>query len=540
MFAFVMKRENVSFVESVHELGRLAGLNIERVLPRGSVERGHEKKRLYAINEQAATWFHHNLVATSAGKQAREYLAARGLSDKTIETFRLGYSLPSWDGLIRRLVSEGLSPKDLTEAGLAVEKERGQAGAVGGTSWYDRFRGRIMFPICDTRKQIVAFGGRVLDEGMPKYLNSPDTPIFKKGGTLYGLDRAREASASSQSMIIVEGYFDAIALSQAGIHHVVATLGTALTDEHLQVLQRIVSKIVLLFDADSAGVRAAVRTLDLFQRRDLAVRVVSLPKGEDPDSFIRQEGPHAFHACIEKAPSLIEFAVDQSLQAVESGNLDEKILSVDSILRVLQKSNDRIEQEECLRFIAERLGIAQHLLTKRYPELLRLDKKKSVTVVHERQQETQPSSLPPWERDLIRFLVQGQLSPDHISRLEVEAFSDLKCRKILEEVRRWIEAEGQVSRPLPLESLALDESCQSLVREFSMSENHYDDQAAYISGCLETLERKYAEGRLRQLIAQLRAAEREERWDEVHRLNELVNECSQRKSRLNMNVQVNG
>ena len=542
VFAFVMKRENVGFVESVQELSRLAGLKIETILPDRSAERSGEKKQLYSINEQAAAWFYDNLQSTAAGKQAKTYLLKRGLSEETIATFRLGYSLPSWDGLLRGLGKKGITAKALSMAGLAVQKERAQGGVVSDSSYYDRFRGRIMFPIWNTHKQVIAFGGRVLDDGLPKYLNSSDSLIFKKGMTLYGLERAREASGATQSMIIVEGYFDVIALSQAGIRNVVATLGTALTAEHIQSLQRLVSKIVLLFDADAAGVRAAVRTLDLFQGRDLAVRVVSLPNGEDPDSFIRKEGAEAFQSCVAQAPSLIEFAVDQSLQAVESGNLDEKIQSVDSILRVLQKSTNRIEQEECLRFIAERLGIAQHLLIKRYPELLRLDAQKALS--GKTAGSTKPlssgSAHVPWERALIGFLLQGQLTPSQIAELNHEAFTDKTLRTILETVRQHLDAKGQVPNPLGIEPSEWDEDCHVLVRELSLSDNHYDDQAAYITGCLDTLERKYAEVSLHRLIGQLREAEREGRAEEVHRLNALVMEYSQRKSRRTANVQVNG
>ncbi len=298
------------------------------------------------------------------------YLEHRGIRRQTIEAFRLGVAPAAWDGLLGSLSKEGYSPSELATAGLVVMKDQAGRRPQDAGGYYDRFRGRLMIPISDLQKRVVAFGGRILGEGEPKYLNSPETLLFNKGRTLYGLERAREAAARTNQLIVVEGYFDAIALHQAGISNVVATLGTALTPDHLRTIRRFASKVVLLFDPDLAGVRASLRTLDLFVDSGIGVTVMSLPDGQDPDAYIRKNGAETFARLQERAQSLLDFAVEHSLRSAASGTIDDRIRSVDDILRILQKTGHRIEKEECLRRVAERLGISQQRLIERYPELL--------------------------------------------------------------------------------------------------------------------------------------------------------------------------
>jgi DNA primase len=312
------------------------------------------------MNQTAARWFHENLRDDLVGAEARAYLAGRGIQQGTIDRFGIGAAPAEWDGLLKALAKQGITSQDLASAGLVIARD-------SGTGYYDRFRGRVMFTITDLRKRVVGFGGRVLGDGTPKYLNSPDTPLFKKGQTLFALDVAREAIARTKTVIVVEGYFDAIALHQAGLTHTVATLGTALTPEHVQVLRRFASKVVLLFDPDAAGVRAALRGLDLFVNSGLGVKVVTLPTGDDPDTYVRKEGPEAFTRLEQQAPSLLDFALEQSLKTAEGSTIEGRIRSVDEILKILQKSEHPIEREERIRLVAERFGINQQRLIDRYP-----------------------------------------------------------------------------------------------------------------------------------------------------------------------------
>jgi DNA primase len=385
-----------------------------------------------------------------------------------------------------------------------------------------------MFTITDLRKRVVGFGGRVLAEGTPKYLNSPDTLLFKKGQTLFALDAAREAIVRTKTVIVVEGYFDAIALHQAGLTHAVATLGTALTPEHVQVLRRFASKVVLLFDPDAAGVRAALRGLDLFVNSGLGVKVVTLPMGEDPDIYVRKEGQEAFVRLEQQAPSLLDFALEQSLKTAEGSTIEGRIRSVDEILKILQKSEHPIEREERIRLVAERFGINQQRLIDRYPALK--DKSRPAPAALRAVAPVPSSTGAPEERDLVYFILHGQLSPSDVRRLRPEAFSIPACRKIVERALANLEQDGRVGLRKVLDSAVDDPECGSLATELSMREEHFDDARAHIQGCLNTIDRKRTEAVLRDLIGQLKAAEREGRVEDARALNAQVNELRSQKA----------
>jgi DNA primase len=413
-------------------------------------------------------------------------------------------------------------------AGMVVAKSHAGQQRQDTGGYYDRFRSRLMIPICDLRKRVMAFGGRILGEGEPKYLNSPETPLFNKGRTLYGLERAREAAGRINQLVVVEGYFDAIALHQAGMTNVVATLGTALTPDHVNIIRRFATKVVLLFDPDSAGVRAALRTLDLFVGSGIGVTVVSLPDGQDPDMFVRGHGAEAFARLQERAPSLLDFAVEHSLQNAATGAIDDRVRSVDEILRILQKTGHRIEKEDCLRRVAERLGISQQRLIERYPELLskqdRMASKQTFASTENRVKRH------PEEWDLVHLLLQGQLNGVQIKALQIEAFTVPACRRIVEIALQHVGHDGRVLIQSFLDEAIADSECAASVTELSMSERHFEDIAEYVTGCLETLARKRREQALGDLIVRLRLAEKEGRMDEARRLNAEVNALRLRKA----------
>ena len=335
--------------------------------------------------------------------------------------------------------------------------------------------------------------------------------------------------ARLKTVIVVEGYFDAVALHQAGLTHTVATLGTALTAEHIQVLRRFASKVVLLFDPDQAGVRAALRGLDLFVNSGLGVKVVSLPAGEDPDTYVRKEGPEAFAHLEEQAPSLLDFALEHSLSTAESSTIEGRIRSVDDVLRILQKSEHPIEREERIRVVAERLGVSQQRLIERYPALVQSEGRRPATG-----QSTGPTQAMfkgvSEERDLVYLLLQGHLTPADVQRLRPEAFSVPACRSLVEAALNHLDRDGRVGLRLLLDAVADHPECGSLATELSMREDHFDDVKAHVAGCLETLDRKRVEAVFRDLIIQLKAAEREGRAEDAQRLNARVNELRMQKA----------
>jgi DNA primase len=305
---FVMKTEGLSFLESVEKLAREVGLAVPRVTP-AERERAERAASLQQVVEEAARWFQKQL-RLPVGRNGLDYLRGRGLEEATIDDFRLGFAPDSRDGLVAFLKREGLPLDKIVEAGLAIQPDDGREP-------YDRFRGRVMFPINDRRGRVIAFGGRVMGAGEPKYLNSPETPLFHKGANLYCLDRARAAATRDQPVIVVEGYMDVIALHTAGFTGAVAPLGTAVTEGQLHELWRLADEPYLCFDGDNAGrraaARAAERALPLLQAGK-SLRFLALPPGEDPDSLIRTRGADALRRIFDLARPLADVVWDMETE----------------------------------------------------------------------------------------------------------------------------------------------------------------------------------------------------------------------------------
>jgi DNA primase len=524
VFTFLTRVTGASFPEVVRDLGRKVGIEVAETAANVGPHAG-QAKRIEQLNQAAAAWFAHTLRDARAGAVGREYLESRGIQQTTIDRFGIGVAPAEWDGLLKALTKQGFTHGDLAAAGLVVARD-------GGSGFYDRFRARVMFTITDLRKRVVGFGGRVLGDGMPKYLNSPDTLLFKKGQTLFAFDQAREAIVRTKTVIVVEGYFDAIALHQAGLTHTVATLGTALTSEHVQALRRFADHVVLLFDPDAAGVRAALRGLDLFVNSGLSVKVITLPAGEDPDTFVRKEGAGAFAQLEAAAPSLLDYALDFTMKQAESSSLESRIRSVDDVLRILQKSEHPIEREERIRSVSERLGVSQSRLIERYPALLVQHKQGSAPRV----QPVPGAALSalfkgaPEERDLVLLLLHGKLSPADVRRLKPEAFTVAPCRKLVELALAHLERDGHLGLRALLDAAVGDPDCGALATELSVRDDHFDDVPAHIKGCLDGLDRKWAEQILRDLIARLKTAERAGQVEEVRTLNVQINEWRIRKT----------
>jgi DNA primase len=528
VFTFLTRITGASFPEVVRDLGRKVGVEVQEAA--GVSQQTVQLGRIEQVNQVAAAWFQQNLLEEKLGEPARRYLVERGIQDATIRRFGIGLASSEREGLIKALTKQGFTSGDLAAAGLVGSRDQaGDWQRKGAMGFFDKFRTRVMFPIVDLRKRVVGFGGRILGDGIPKYLNSPDTPLFKKGQTLYAFDQAREAIARTKTVIVVEGYFDAIAFHQAGTTYTVATLGTALTPEHVQLIRRFASRVVLLFDPDAAGVRAALRSLDLFVNSGLSVMVVSLPEGDDPDTFVRKHGVERFMALQDKAPSLLDFAVEHSLHHAVSGTLEARIRSVDEILRILQKGGHPIERDERIRRVAERLGLNQRALIERYPTLLTREKARVGST-------TPASSVAdrakrhPEERDLVYLLLQGNLSPTDIRRLSPELFSMALYRRAIERAAQYVDLDGRVSVRRLLDDLLKDPECESLAAELSMQDRHFDDMAAHIRDCFDTVERKRREACLQGLITELKTAEHDKRDDDVHRLNMQINELRMRKA----------
>jgi DNA primase len=377
LFRFVEMIEKVSFTEAAELLARRLG-----VQPRRPAEaaRQRQRERLLALHEEAARFFESclradatlrssdasSLRSTRAARPARDYLTRRGLSAQTIKDFRLGYAPGTWDALLKAMSKRGYTSEELARAGLAVAGNRPEAGPgarprdrapTEETRFWDRFRDRIVFPIWDASGRVIAFGGRALqDDQQPKYLNSPETALFQKGRTLYAFDRARKAMGEAGRAIIVEGYLDAIACHDAGFAEAVATMGTALTSEHVEMLRRRVPELVLAFDADSAGLAAALRGRELFQQAGLRVRVVSLPEGADPDRVVRDQGGEAFRELVSAAKPMTEWELTRILSPGEGQSEAQGLEVLREAVAALARLPAGVEREYYTRWLVQQSG----------------------------------------------------------------------------------------------------------------------------------------------------------------------------------------
>ncbi len=362
VFSFVMEYEKVSFPEAVELLARKYGIPLPKDRTGARVpSAGISLKNIFAINELASRFYHKNLFS-KRGKPALDYLFSRGLTLNTIKEFRLGYAPAEWDEFVNLARKKGAKDRLIVSSGLGIESEKGKV--------YDRFRNRIIFPVFDLQGRVVGFGGRVLDpQDSPKYLNSPDTPVFKKSQLLYGLNRAR--SFAAPKLFLVEGYMDVIGLFQAGIKNAVACLGTSITDSHLKILQRYTKELVLVFDPDPAGINAARRAVRLGLNLPITIKVLFLPEGLDPDEFVLQKGKDAFERLADSAEEGFDFLLRTTLAGYDLDNPKQKSLALKELFDLLKDVEDSIIQSEYLNLVSQRLAIPDALARREFAKYLR-------------------------------------------------------------------------------------------------------------------------------------------------------------------------
>lgn len=374
VFSYVMRQEGMPFPEAARQLARRYGIELPQTGNRGENQRrASEKERLYAVNKQALDYFQEMLLAHPAGKPARDYLNARGIQRPTAEAFQLGYVPDGWDHLIRHFRRLRRPLGSLEHSGLMVKSKRGEG-------YYDRFRNRLIFPIIDPQMRILGFGGRVLDDSLPKYLNSPETPVYNKRRVLYGLHRTKDKCRNSGNVYIVEGYLDLIALYQNGVENVVATLGTALTSQHVRLLTRYAERMVLVYDSDEAGLRSAQRCIDIFwkdhvdfsrndvfREKNADTRIMVLPEGHDPDSYMQSFGAEKFNEAAREAPGIITFLMERAVQT-HGLSIEGKVRVVNAMMPSLTAINDRVAQSLYVKNLAERIDLDERTIWSRLKE----------------------------------------------------------------------------------------------------------------------------------------------------------------------------
>jgi DNA primase len=378
VFRFVMDYEHTDFPSAVRKLATRAGITVVEKRGAPDEDRRYEARRtLLKLHADAAEWFHENLLKRDVGEPARKYLKHRGITVEIAKHWQLGYAPDEWDAFGSWARAHGYHTRDLITSGLVKTRDDAEGAPGERSSAYDRFRGRIMFPICNDVGEVIAFSGRLLKEaeGAAKYVNSPETPLFRKGSVLFGLHKTKRALIEANCAVVCEGQLDLISLFESGITNVVAPQGTAFTENQARVLKRFVNEVVLCFDSDAAGQKAAERSLEALLENDLIVRVAEMPAGADPDSLVRREGKEAFESRVAGARDFFDYWIERETAGVDLASLGTKMQLAKSLAETVSRVRDPLMRGEISSKVSARLGVAaqdfQSLLPKQRSQSFR-------------------------------------------------------------------------------------------------------------------------------------------------------------------------
>lgn len=471
-FKFLSLIENISYFDAIKLQAEKLGIPLpERKRSPQEVARDREIQDLRKVNELARDFFHNCLTMTRMGERGKAYFAARGIRQETIEEFQLGYAPPAWDKLSTAFLKRGIKQEFLLASGLCAERKQG-----GGL--YDRFRGRVIIPIADERGRVVGFGGRVLDDSTPKYLNTPETVLFNKRKLLFGLDRSHRAIQQEGRAIVVEGYMDAISVFDAGVHNVVASLGTAFTPEHAKKLLHYAPEICFCYDSDEAGQKATIRALSIVRDTGARVRVIVVPDGKDPDEFIRKHGADAFRALVEKALPLVEYRLRYVLSHTNYDTLDGKVKALHEMMPVLAGIREAAVRSEYERRLAQTLmldeGIVRSELRHYRPEAEEAQVRQPISKVVAKPD----TALRKAGRLVIRMAWQDAAVIAHLETIvPLEGIRDSAQREIL----TFLKAAAEEGRPVDDISAATlsDEAAAELSRSLVEDLGGRDETEAY-------------------------------------------------------------
>jgi DNA primase len=426
IFSFVMKKEGIDFGQALRVLAQRCGIALGPAQARSKVEDDKEE-RLFQINEAAAEYYHHLLMTTKAGEAARSYLARRKVAPETIKEFRLGFSPNAWETVKSYLLGKGFTEKELIEAGLTVEKEEGGS--------YDRFRNRLMYPICDAQGRVTGFGARVLDDSLPKYINSSQSPVFDKSSSLYAIDKAKSAIRKKNLAIIMEGYMDVLTAHQHGWQNVVGSMGTSLTEKQVEGIKRLTGNITLALDADLAGEEATLRGKAILASSNAEANVILLPPGKDPDEVIGED-PRLWEKLVEQAMPILDFAFQSVISKVDINKARDKSLAVQKLLPSIDEIRDPVQQSHYLNKLARELRIEESAIRAALRESRAGRKKPRPSRTVERTRRAGPLVSSPIEEDCLALLLKypelrslaEELAPDHFGCTENrEVFVKWQC-----------------------------------------------------------------------------------------------------------------
>jgi DNA primase len=443
VFKFLQKIDNISFYEAVKRLSDRTSIPLPKSSDHSGKTDPHFTDAIFQANELAQRFYHYVLLNDVKGKQALAYLKSRNVSNDIIQQFGIGYAPGNknekWDELIRVAQKKQINFETLARSGLALKTKKGNK--------IDRFRGRLVFPIRNNSNKTIGFGGRVIEAGQePKYLNSPETPIYQKSRVVYGLDTAKEAIRHSKSAIVVEGYMDVISLAQAGVQNVVATSGTALTEHQCMAIDRFADRIALLFDGDSAGSNAALRGVEVLLSTGIETRIVSLPDEHDPDTFVQSQGVNALQNLLVEGSPLLKFYMQNLAKKYDLKTNSGKTKALGDLVPLLAKTRNALHRDLMLTEISQRLAVDENILRNEISKnMLRHDSSKRTQIDNQISHKSVTSDIPRREKEFIGFLLKNQkFLLKTVSSLKPEYLESKACQRILQKLFELIDQNSPI------------------------------------------------------------------------------------------------
>jgi len=498
IFNFLMKFEHLSFPDAVKEAARRAGISLPlRMDEFKSEEKAEGNAELLKINQSASDYFREILHTSKEGERGRKYLVKRGIDKGIAEEFKLGFAPNRWDGLLTFLSDKGILREDLQRLGLVIPREDRKG-------FYDRFRNRLIFPIADFKGRVVGFGGRAIEAEEPKYMNSPDSPVYTKGYHVYGLHVSLPSIRKTDQAIIVEGYFDLLSMYQHGIKNVVATLGTALTPHQIKLLKRYTKNLVIIFDSDEAGEKAAMRSLPLFLDEGISPQMVLLPAGFDPDTFAQKDNGEVMRGKLREPLSLLDVFFGQVFTANDAYSIKGKLKIIEAVVPMVSRIRDRTERELYIQRVSQRLGVKEEIIFQKMKREDRSERSESTGKTLEL------SEARKVEKMMVRLMMYY---PQLIPQIQKEAITDDlstdSCRKLVAIIIDKFASEKGFD-PTSLMNDVVEDELRGLLSECLFDEEPLENVAELLRSCMQKI-------RLHKM------------GKEIQRLNAMINKAQDEK-----------
>ena len=509
-FSFLMQYERLSFPEAVELLAKKAGVEIPQESGSRLDKSAGESTQLYKVNELAAD-FYVSFLNTKESIYALDYLQKRGISEETVLKFKLGMAPDKWDALLNFLRGKNVPLGLIEKAGLVIAKESG--------GYYDRFRKRIIVPIFDVKERVIAFGARVLDNSLPKYLNSPETPVYSKSKNLFGLNVSKDAIREADCAVIVEGYFDLIMPYQQGICNIVASCGTALTNQQIRLLKRYSQNVIMVYDSDTAGQLATIRSLDLLIEEDLNVRIAPLPKGYDPDGFTRKFGVDGFRQLLKDAKDIFDYKLAVLKTGLNLESITDKAKIAAGMLTTISKFNNAVVKSHYIKRLGEELRIEESALI---AELKKIKDTGEYSGAYTRPKQALPRAVLSSEHLLVKLMLHEQGLIDRLKKdLSPLDFQDSSLSRIVELIFQ-LYSDGKKIEPKCLINYLPEKGISNIICQLSTAEApEIVDRDKVLNDCLRNIRVNKRKIRQQGLHERIKLAQEE---NDEGQLKELLKE----------------